>query len=249
VLKPGGIARVLKTIEEHSDCVFINYDVALDPPLAHIPTRLESITTTGRDELIRNILYFGSIIDQMANVYSVPICRPMLDEGYFYAPSGAAQFALVLSVLRDTDRCFLSSDQIMTRIGKPPNERSGWSTLGYAQNCMSLLNMSLTSQERDILRRKILEFMPSIRHYLAKFIILASDGDPSAHYYFSQYVNMMAFHDRRISTRLAMFLGRLMMLAPVISVRCLDKLAWWGFKRSIYEAGETPEHFARIPRR
>lgn len=246
-VKPCGITRVLKTIEEHTDCLFINFDVDLNPPRSHIPPRTKSIITTGRTELLQNILYFGSIIDQMASVYFVPRCREVLENGYLFAPSFAAQFVLVLATLRDTDRCFLSSDQVVTRITKPLHGHSRLSTLAYGQNCMSLLNLPLTPPERDILQRKLLEFMPTPKHFVLKFIILAAEGDPSAHYYFNQYANLMAFHDRRIRTRLVLLLGRLLMRAPVISVRCLDKLVWWGLKRSIYEAGETTEHFARIP--
>jgi len=248
VLKPGGITKVLQTLEDHPDCVFINFDVALEPPLRHIPHRSESITTTGRAELIRNILYFGTIIDQMANVYSVPRCRPFLDKGYFYAASGAAQLVLVLLALRDTDHCFLSCDQIVTRIGKPPQELSSWSTLAFAQNCMTVLNLPLTRSERKILQQKLIEFMPSLRHYIAKFIVLAADRDPSAYYYFSHYVHLMTFHDRRLYTRLALTVARFMMMAPSMTARCLDRLAQWGFNRSIYEAGETREQIARASR-
>ena len=235
-VKPGCVAHLLETIRENSDCLFINFDVELSPPSTAIPRRTTSVVTTGREDLINNILYFGSIIDQMASVYYVPRIRTVLHVGYSYIHCSAAQLVIVLAALRDSDRCFLSSEQIVMRPGTPPG--SQWSTLYLMQGCMSILNLPLTPSERRRLEQKVLEFLPSRRHYLAKMLILAANKNASATYYYRTYVNLLRFHDHRLGTRVLLLVASLLMIAPSLSLRVLEAIAQRRYGRSLYEAAE-----------
>lgn len=235
-VKPGAVDLVLRTIRSHSDCIFINFEVEMDPPSPEIQARATSVVTTGREELIHNILYLGSIIDQMAISYYVPRFRNLIQLGYRYIHSSTPQLMMVLAALNDTGRCFLSSEQVAVRPGTPPAAQ--WSTLYLMQGCMSLLDLPLTPRERRVLERKVLEFLPNKRHYVAKFLILAARGDAGAAYHFRNYANLLRFHDRTFSTRAYLRIAALLMLAPAFSLRILEGVAQRRYGRSLYEAAE-----------
>ena len=235
ILRPGAVERVLSAIREHTNCIFMNFEVENSPP-SSFPKRSMSIVTTGRRGLIDNILYYGSIIDQMTLVYYVPRVREAVHVGYLYIYSSAPQLAIVLAALRDDDRCFLSSEQVAVRRGTPPAEQ--WSTLILMQGCMNILNLPLSPSERRILNVKILEFLPNLRHYVAKFLILKTKGDESVTDYCRFYVNLIRFHDSRLLTRLRLFIVPLLMTMPRASLSILEFIAQRLFGRSLHEAAE-----------
>ena len=105
---------------------------------------------------------------------------------------------------------------------------------------MSILNLPLTPSERRRLEQKVLEFLPSRRHYLAKMLILAADKNAGASYYYRTYVNFLRFHDHRFGTRVLLLVASLLMTAPSLSLRALETIAQRRYGRSLYEAAERP---------
>jgi glycosyltransferase involved in cell wall biosynthesis len=241
--RPDAIQIVLKTIGEHPDCIYFNFMPYLQQENGG-QRRETAVETRGRLELLKNILNYGATIDYMANVFYVPIYKESRDLnfpsslccGSLHAASGAPQFAIVLHALGEEGKCYLSEKTVAERPSTPPG--MCWSHLNFMSSYMTPLTILESAEERDLLCKHILGFIPTRKYFLVKFLLMATRDKSRAEFYYRVYRGFIVTYDKRFSTSIMMAANDIMMRIPVLSVNLLDKMATLFFKRSIRDAEE-----------
>lgn len=233
VPRPNAIRMILDTIRAHDDCILINFTPKLRGS-SNAVERFRSVETLGQCELIENVIHYGAIIDYMANVYHVPSYRESLGVASLHMGSGAPQFAAVLHAVGETGKCFLSADVPMERPRTPPG--LAWSSLKFLGSYMTPLSLVDSEKGRSLLAKRILEFLPSRKYFIALLVQMAISDRQKARYHYRIYKQLMRANDSRATTRLYLLAGDFMMLAPKASVGFLEMIAQRVFHRSLREA-------------
>jgi glycosyltransferase involved in cell wall biosynthesis len=244
VPRPDAIQTVLKTIGEHPDCIFLNFTPYLQQVEGGGKRRICDVETRGRKEMLENIIDYGATIDYMANVYHVPSykkrygsgCATSLNCGYLHSTSGAPQFAIVLHALGTEGKCYFSKEVIAERPYTPPE--MSWSHLNFMSSYMTPLIILEDAEERNMLRKHILGFIPTRKYFLVKFLLMATRDRSRAEFYYRLYRGFIVTYDKGFSTNMVILASDILMKMPILSVKLLDKTARLFFKRSIRDAEE-----------
>jgi glycosyltransferase involved in cell wall biosynthesis len=231
VLRRDAIQIVIETIRTHQDCIFINFTPYIQELNGRGPKRSVAVDVEGRYGLIKNMIDYGSTIDYIANVFHVPSYNNSLGYAYFHRGSGASQFAAVLHAIGNGKKAHYSNLVPVERPPTPPHLR--WSQLTYMPMYLSPLSLLSTEAERALLRTRILDFMPTRKYFIVKFILMALSEKDQAKYYFRVYKYLMLEHNDSIPTRFYIYIGTALLMAPKLSALLLSYIAKSFFGRNL----------------
>jgi glycosyltransferase involved in cell wall biosynthesis len=152
IVTPDAVATVLSQMANARDAIYLSF---LTEAQRQAGTRPAPWRAQGRTSFIKEVDMVHQINFMSCSVWRTEPFRQHLRDAYYHSYAGGWSFALLLTALRDTDAVVFSNEALVLKSSIAPvalrrsyrRQMLGWPTL---------LEISLTSEERRILSRKML---------------------------------------------------------------------------------------------
>ena len=197
---PDAISVILRHLDEHPSCCFINF---VGPRFHRTATR----TTVGLEDFIDKLDNWGNMLFMSVGVYHCPTLTPQLRMAYHYMYSYGPHIALLLASLQEGGRSVLSDKRIVDHQSPP-----GWAPVVLLLGKMSLLEMPMRDAERRTFARKLRE-KPSLEAIVTMLLHAARKEGASqqALYQYDQICSRCYYYDRSWLLWMRMFCYRLLL--------------------------------------
>lgn len=168
VLHPGAVSCILAHISAHPSVAFFNYK--------YTSVRESDIHVTGLSAFADAIDSWGDVLFISNSVWKVAEFQPNVHVGYKYVYACAGQVAVLLESLKENMvTVMLCASRIILR-NQSSEEAERWSLCSFALTRFALLDMSLSSDVRLRLGRKMLEQTDALNHVFVGSVIMAASG-------------------------------------------------------------------------
>ena len=216
----NAVETILANAARNMDATYMwfnsEYDFETQP-------RTATLRTKGRMEFIKHIDSFGKLIDLNTGVYNAARILPFVRYGYINTYSSVPHLAVLLMAIEKSGVCQLSNEFIVVREFTPLHMR--WSRLQLSIACPTLLQLPLSSQERESLWNSMREFLPSVKYCMVVCLRAAANGEQDAAFQLRSFFQARQTCDLTLKTKILRAGAALLMRTPKLSLQFLGFLA------------------------
>jgi len=172
------VSLIKASIAKAPNLGLINYYA----PCATHPQRTETTISQGIGAYIENMDAFGSHLFLSTSIYRTTVAHKYLKIAHRNIHTLAAHVSIALCYMQDGGTACQSSE-IIVRFKEEYAASVGWSRLAFGLGCSLLPDLLHESWHRQLLRRKIAEFLPFKTMY-AESLIISRDRPVGRYGYF-----------------------------------------------------------------
>lgn len=231
----GAVERILNDIERHKEVHFITYAWDEDS----FKNRKKEVVTTGIDEFIETFETFGAVLFLSTSVYNMEKVVDSMSFAHFFQSSYAPHLVMLFMSLGDKGKCVYSENQIVKNKANDTPDHLKWDQIFIYQLTL-LLRLPLKPKTISKLKKRFeqLTRVWSIYHFIYSLAFMKYEegiiNKPTILY--DEIVRGFFHLDRRLSTRLAIWIGYFIVKYPFLFRRILS-FAYKLFKGRDYESG------------
>ncbi len=202
----NAIERILYDIDRHKEMHFVTYAWDEDS----FKNRTQEITTTGIDEFIDTFETFGAVLFLSTSIYNMNKVTDGMSFAHFFQSSYAPHLVMLFMSLGDNGKCIYSENQIVKNKADDTPDYLKWDQIFIYQLTL-LLRLPLKPKTISKLKKRFeqLTRVWSIYHFIYSLTFMKYEkgtiNKPTILY--GEIVRSFFHLDRRLSTRIAIWIG------------------------------------------
>lgn len=218
---PDAIAIILEHLTLHPECLYFNFAAG---GYGGFQGRPQKVFTRGLRDFVQKIELIANVFFISSGVHKASVSNENLRFAYAYAHT-QPNFIPLLTSLGEDGVCCLSERQIVTYNPPAPNQQQ-WSLMYFGLGIMSLLELPMAPDIRQLLARKIRDSIPWLEIYVLQLLMLANrEGDNrGALFFYDQLCCRVYYFEVNRKLRAKLRLYRWMLRFPRPSYRMLLRL-------------------------
>lgn len=151
LISPNAIDIILQTIDDHPDCVFVNFATST---MREKGLRPKSFDSVGQAGFVENLDYPGNVNFMSVGIWNVSSALPSMYKAYKYIYSMSPTYSLLLTILGDTGRCHFS-DRVLVDTVTTADASTKWHFGDFILGWNTILELPMADGTRRVLARKM----------------------------------------------------------------------------------------------